>query len=478
MTATTILPTPPRADPDSFILPRSLESERACLGAALVSAHAADVICDKLGPDEFFRRAHQVMFTGIRALREHGSSVDFVTLRDYLTTVKKLDEVGGPTEIVKMADGVPTSTNVDHYISILKDLSAKRALVAFAQRTIDLVAEATHSAPAILTDSDRRLMELQAGHVEGRMLSLASSASALYQDLEWRVKHRGELTGVHTGFQSINEQTLGWQAGDLIIIAARPSIGKTTFVLNSAIAAAQTLGAHGRAQRFAVFSLEMRRRQLEYRIVSQLSGIPLTRILGGHIGDPDYAKISAALGTMHEMPIEIDDRGGQTVWDMRASCRRLKAEGGLDAVVIDYVQLMPGSLERRGATRNEEITDISRKLKSMADELSVPVLLLSQLSRAASDRVDPRPKLTDLRESGALEQDADIVCFLHRKNHREGGRTEFIIEKARNGPTGTVLLSLDRDITTFTDGCQEAEAPAEEEKPKRARPPAYLFKRR
>lgn len=303
------------------------------------------------------------------------------------------------------------------------------------------------------------------------MQSLRTSAPALYTDLEWRVAHKGELTGIDTGYPSINELTLGWQHGDLIVIGARPSIGKTTFVLNSAVHAA-TAG-----KRVAVFSLEMRRIQLEYRIVAQLSQIPLSRILGGHIGDVDYPHISHALGLMAELPLEIDDRSGQNFWDVRGACRRLKAEGGLDAVIVDYVQLMPGSLERRGATRNEEITDISRRFKVLADELEVPIILLSQLTRENEKRTDPRPKLSDLRESGALEQDADIVAFLHRKNHREGGVTNFIIEKQRNGPTGTVNLTLVRDVTTFLDGGEEPVEPKPEPEPTKKRERTYADKK-
>ena len=463
MTPAAALPSPPKRDVDGFILPHSIEAERATLGAAMVSTAAADYVCDQLTAEAYFRRTHQTLFAAVRVLRDRKSAIDLLTLKTYLNSIGKLDDVGGPVYLAGLADGVPTSTNVAHYAGILRDLRVKRALVAYANRTIDLVAEGSHSAPAIVTDSDRRLMELQASHLDGRMAPLASSASALSADLEWRVAHRGELTGVETGFPSINELTLGWQPGDLIVLGARPSIGKTSFALNAAVHAAQA------GRRVAIFSLEMRRRQLEYRILAQLSGLPLTRLLGGYLGDPDYGPLSAAMGIMWNLPIEIDDRAGQSAWDVRGACRRLKAKGGLDLVVIDYVQLMPGTLDRRGATRNEEITDISRRMKGLADEVDVPVLLLSQLNRANEQRSDPRPKLSDLRESGALEQDADLVCFLHRKNHREGGTTAFIFEKQRNGPTGTVNLTLDRDITTFTDGGEEP--PATVEPPTKVRAP-------
>ena len=468
--AVATLPAPAHHDPDAFVLPHSIEAERATLGAALVNPHAADYIVDKLVPEAFFRRAHQVLFQAIRQIRDDRGEVDFVTLKEHLGRIGKLEEVGGPSYLSALADGMPRSTNVAHYAAILKDLHGRRALVAFANRTIDLVAAGGHSSSAVLNDTDRRLMDLQAGHLEGRMQSVSRSIGELTTDLDWRMSHRGELTGIDTGYPSINELTLGWQAGDLIIIGARPSIGKTTFVMNSAVHAARTYSADGAARRIAVFSLEMRRRQLEYRMLAQLAGVPLTRILNGYLGDADMPKMSEAMGALAELQIEIDDRTGQTVWDIRASCRRLKAEGGLDLAIVDYVQLVPGTLERRGATRNDEVTDISRRLKELADEISAPIVLLSQLSRKGTDRTDPRPKLSDLRESGALEQDADIVAFLHRKNHREGGTTNFIFEKQRNGPTGTVNLTLDRDIVTFTDGGEEPPLlPTMEKKGKRAR---------
>jgi replicative DNA helicase len=447
--AATVLPKPPARDEDGFELPRSLEAEKSTLGAALLRSAAADYIVDKLTVDSYFRRAHREIFKAIVALRERQVEVDLLTIRAELQRVKQLDEVGGSAYISALTDGVPRTSNVAHYADILKDLQAKRAIADFANRTLDLVAAGEHSAHALLGDADRRLMDLQAGHIAGRMLSLKESQRELMDDLEWRVKHKGELTGVETGFKSINELTSGWQPGDLVIIAARPSIGKTTFLMNSLVAAALS------GRRVAVFSFEMRRKQLEYRMLASLTGVALTRILGGYLTDSEWAKLSAAIVTMADLPLHVDDKAGQPWGDIRGTCRRLKADGGLDIVGIDYAQLIPGSLERRGASRNDEVTDISRGLKTLADELGVPILLLSQLTRDNEKRSDQRPKLSDLRESGSLEQDADIVGFIHRRNHREGGVSNFILEKQRNGPTGTVNITLDRDIVTFTDGGDE-----------------------
>lgn len=448
------LAAPAARNPDTFVLPHSLDAEKSLLGAAILHAEAADYLSDKTRPEMFFRRAHQQIFAAIKALRDDKTAVDLITLKDQLGRMKKLDAVGGPAYLASLTDGVPRGTNVAHYAQIIKDLYAKRALAAQANRTLDLVAAGEFTAAELVVDADRRLMELQAGHVEGRMLSLRDTFSDLMADLEWRVGNRGKLSGVPTGFPSIDGLTLGWQPGDLVVIGARPSIGKTSMVMNGAVTAAQA------GKRIAIFSLEMRRKQLEYRILSQLTGVPLAKILGGYLGESDWGKVSQAMGVMNDLQIEIDDRAGQTAVDIRAACRRMKADGGIDLAVVDYVQLMPGTLERRGANRNEEITDIAMRLKWLADEVSIPILLLSQLSRDSTKRVDPRPKLSDLRDSGSLEQHADIVGLLHRKNHREGGPTEFLLEKQRQGSTGVVILNFDRDTTTFTDAGVEIDTPA------------------
>jgi replicative DNA helicase len=283
--------------------------------------------------------------------------------------------------------------------------------------------------------------------------------------LEWRVAHRGELLGLASGFPSIDQTMSGWQAGDLTVIGARPSIGKTTFLLNTALSVASRLAeAHNEAA-VLLFSFEMTREQLEFRILSMLSGIALTQIINGAIMSQDWGKLSIAMGRMSELPIVIDDTSGQTRWQIRSTCRRVRAERGLALVGIDYVQLIPGSLDRRGATRTEELTDVSRGLKELAKELHVPVILLSQLSRPSRMFAkDAEPALTDLRDCGALEQDADNVGFLHRKDHRAGGATAFLLKKQRSGPTGSMMLALDRDTVTFTDAPEATLAPAPEER--------------
>ena len=435
-------------------LPVNLEAERAVLGVILVSNPAFEQAASVITAADFHRVAHQKIFTAMAVLiDEKRVAVDLVTLRDELTRCGDLEDVGGPSYITSLANGVPRSTNIGYYARIVKEKATLRGLIDASNRMLTEAYEGSSPSEELLHRADRAVLALQAGHGGGRMADLRSSLPALFADVEYSVAHRGELRGVATGFASINAETYGWQAGDLIVIAARPSIGKSTIAMNMAVAAART-GKH-----VAVFSLEMRRRQLERRLLSSLSRVALSRIVGGYLGAADYLAVSEALQSMHDLPISIDDRGGVTFWDVRSTCRRMRAERGLDMVIIDYVQLMKGSLDRRGANRNDEITDISHRLKELADECNVPILLLSQLNRAAASRQDKRPQLSDLRESGALEQDADIVAFLHRNSHKTGGVTNFIIEKQRNGATGAVNLTFERDISLFVDGGEEPSAP-------------------
>lgn len=444
---------PPNGD---RVLPHNLEAERSVLGAILIQNSAYLDLAAQLTPGMFYRDAHRRIFEAlVTVLEDRKQEADFVTLNAELDRRGELDEVGGPAYLTALVDGLPHSTNITHYAGLVREAAQHRALIRAGTALVSAAYEATESPAVLLQKTDRALLELQQSGDRRGLVGMAPGA--LYQDLERRVATKGILRGIDTGFASINGETMGWQAGDLVVIAARPSIGKTTFAVNAAIAAART-GKH-----VAIFSLEMRRIQIEYRMLSSLANVPLRKILSGYLADVDYAPLSEAFTTLDALPLYITDRAGLTAWDVRMACRRLRNETQLDLVVVDYVQLMPGTLDRRGATRNEEVTDISRRLKELADELAVPILLLSQLNRGAEGRLDPRPKLTDLRESGALEQDADLVCFLHRKNHREGGVTNFIIEKQRNGPTGTVNLTLDRDVTLFTDGGEERAPTAEEQ---------------
>lgn len=443
-----------RVDPAERTLPHNLDAERSVLGAILVHNDAYDTAAQQLQGAHFYRDAHRRIWEAMRILIDERKIVaDFVTLREELTKRQELDEVGGPAYLSSLADGVPRATNVRYYASIVRDKAMLRDLIFAANRILTAAYEGEQEPPDLLRSADRALLAIATHGLRDGMLPLNARLRAVTERLEYRVAHKGELTGVDTGFDSINGETLGWQPGDLIIIGARPSIGKTAFMLNSILAAVR---GHRRA---AVFSLEMTRAQLEDRILAILAGIDAQRIRSGHIAGLEYPRIAEAFEVMHGLPLAIDDTSRVTMAEIRAICRRLKAEEGLDLVVVDYIQLVPGTLDRRGSTRNDEVTDIATRGKDLAKELGVPILILSQLTRANEKRPDPRPKLSDLRESGSLEQIADVVAFLHRRHHRESGTTNFIIEKQRNGPTGSCNLTFDRDTQTFTDGGVEPPEP-------------------
>lgn len=452
------------------VLPQNLEAERAVLGAILIRNAAYEEVAHVLRPDYFFRRAHQTIYEVIaETLSRPDSAIDTVVLKDALGRRGRLEDVGGPRYLGSLTDGVPSSLNIDHYAEIVREMALYRALIYATNKTLVDCYDADKPASLCLSDTERRLLDLSEGYLGGRLTTLRQGQAELMEDLEYRVKHRGELTGVETGFPSINELTSGWQAGDMNIIAARPSIGKTTFAVNTAVHGALA-GKH-----VVYFSMEMTRKQLEFRVLSMLSKVPLTRIVGGFVLEHEWTALSQAMSVMGELPFSIDDTPGLTPTYIRSTIRRAKVAGGCDLAVVDYVQLMAGEVNRRNTTKREVIADAALKLKNLAKDEATSLMVLSQLSRKGQDRSDPRPQLSDLRDAGELEEYADAVCFLHRKHHRESGVTNFILEKQRNGPTGTVNLTLDRDITLFVDGGEEKpptpedEAAEQEQKKERTR---------
>lgn len=452
-------------------LPSDLAAEKAILGSCLINPAAFDRA--GLQGRHFYRHAHRLIWDSMRELNERGTGIDLLTLKAQLTKHAHLDEAGGPAYLAMLTDGIPRSSNVAHYAGIVRDLANLRGVIGAANAMLDDAYLAELPATEIVASADRAIIELQRGADVGALSDVRQAPDRLYPFLEDRVKHRGQVTGITSGFASIDELTLGWQGGDLIVVGARPSIGKSVWAMNVAVAAASGQKV------VAVFSLEMSREQLETRLLAQLSQVHIGRIRGGHIDEADWPRLSDAMGKLGELPLFIDDGSGRNFWEIRAACRRLRAEQGLDLVIVDYVQLMPGTLDQRTATRTAEITDISRRLKVLAGELRVPIILLSQLNRGADGRGDSRPRLQDLRESGSLEQDADLVCFLHRRHHLEDGTTNFIIEKARNGPGGTVDLSIWRDLQTFTDGptAVPEPTPVEGEAPEKRKRPRKFWSR-
>ena len=437
-------------------LPHNLEAERSVLGAILLHNDAFNLAAEVIDSGDFFRDAHRRIFDKMVALAERHGAIDLVTLKDELTRSGELDTVGGPAYIAALVDGVPRSMNVEHYARIIKEKATLRNLIYSANKILATAYEGAEEADVILDQAEHAIFAIADDKVRDGFVSLRDLAHASLDTIE-KLQSRKELvTGVPTGFTDLDEMTSGLQPSDLIIVAARPSMGKTSLCLNIA----QHVGTKT-DMTVGIFSLEMSKEQLFLRLLTGEARIDAHRLRGGFLGEKDWGRLSTAIGTLSEAKIFIDDTPSIGVLEMRAKCRRLASEHGLHLVIIDYIQLMQG--RGRFENRTLEVASISRSLKGLAKELSVPIVVLSQLSRAPEARADHRPQLSDLRESGALEQDADVVAFIYRddvyqdKNAPptdEQGVAEIIVGKQRNGPVGVVKLAFIREYTRFENLAQ------------------------
>ncbi|HEY3045378.1 MAG TPA: replicative DNA helicase [Vicinamibacterales bacterium] len=432
-------------------LPHNLEAERSVLGAILLHNDAFNLAAEVIDSKDFFRDAHRRIFDKMVRLSERGDAIDLVTLKEELGRAGELDEIGGPAYITALVDGVPRSTNVEHYARIIKEKATLRNLIYSANKILTTAYEGGEEADVILDQAEHAIFAIADDKVRDGFVSLRDLAQGSLETIERLHAHKELITGVPTGFTDLDEMTSGLQPSDLIIIAARPSMGKTSLVLNMA----QHVGTKT-DMTVGLFSLEMSKEQLFLRLLTSEARIDAHRLRGGFLGERDWGKLSQAIGTLSESKIFIDDTPSIGVLEMRAKCRRLKAEHGLHMVVVDYIQLMQG--RGRFENRTLELASISRSMKGLAKELNVPIVVLSQLSRAPESRSDHRPQLSDLRESGALEQDADVVVFIYREDlygdrnqpaADTQGVAELIIGKQRNGPTGIVKLAFIREYTRF-----------------------------
>jgi replicative DNA helicase len=431
-------------------LPHNLEAERSVLGAILLHNDAFNLAAEVIDSADFFRDAHRRIFDKMVKLVEQGDAIDLVTLKEALGRSGDLEEVGGPAYIAALVDGVPRSTNVEHYAKIIKEKSTLRHLIFSANKIVSTAYEAEEDADVILDQAEHAIFAIADDKVRDGFVSMKQLAQSSLDTIEKLHARKELITGVPSGFTDLDEMMSGLQPSDLIIVAARPSMGKTSLVLNIA----QHVGTKT-DMTVGVFSLEMSKEQLFLRMLTAEARIDAHRLRGGFLGERDWGKLSQALGTLSEAKVFIDDSPGIGVLEMRAKCRRLAAEHGLDLVIIDYIQLMQG--RGRFENRTLEVASISRSLKGLAKELNVPIIVLSQLSRAPESRSDHRPQLSDLRESGALEQDADVVIFIYREEQYADkdapvdaqGVAELIIGKQRNGPTGVVKLAFIREFTRF-----------------------------
>ena len=430
-------------------LPHNLEAERSVLGAILIHNAAFNVAAERIDSGDFFRDAHRRVFDTMVDLNERGQAIDLVTLKDELARSGDLDDVGGAAYIAALADGVPRSTNVEHYARIVKERATLRHLIQSANRILGMAYKAEEDADTLLDQAEQEIFSIAEGRIHTGFVPLSDLVQGSFTAIEQLQQHKGLVTGVPSGFVDIDNLTSGFQPAELIIIAGRPSMGKTSFVLN----VAQHVGIKT-DRSVGFFSLEMSKEQLFMRMLTAEAEVDSHRFRGGFLSEPDYGRLSTALVRLANAKVFIDDSAGLRVLEMRAKARRLKAEHGLDLLVIDYLQLMQG--RGRFENRNQELASISRALKALAKELNVPVLALSQLSRAPESRSDRRPQLADLRESGALEQDADVVVFIFREEQYDPtpeneNLAELIIGKQRNGPTGTVRLAFLKQHTRFAN---------------------------
>ncbi len=429
-------------------LPHNLDAERSVLGAILLRNDAINAAVEVLQPDDFYREAHQLLLEHMIQLSERGAAIDLITLSEALDRADALEKVGGPAYITRLVDGVPRTTNVEYYAQIVKEKSTLRRLITEAGRIAAEAYDADRDASEILDEAERGIFSIADARIGQGFTPLSALVDSALDTVEKLQQFKSLVTGVPTGFYDLDHKTSGMQPSDLVIIAARPSMGKTSFVINMAQSAALE---HGKV--VGVFSLEMSKEQLFMRMLTSEARVDSQRLRQGMLLERDLPAIAQAAEKLSMAKIFIDDTASIGVLEMRAKARRLKAEHGLDMLVIDYVQLMQG--RGRFENRQQELTSISRSLKALAKELHVPVLILSQLSRAPDARADHRPQLSDLRESGALEQDADVVMFIYREDRYKGpedqdtGEAEIIIAKQRNGPVGTVKLAFISDYTRF-----------------------------
>ncbi len=430
-------------------LPHSDDAERSLLGAVLLDNPLFHRAQELLAPGAFYATRHQKIFRTLERMSEANVAFDLVTLKEHLQRAGDLDACGGPAYLAALVDGVPRSANVEHYARIVKEKAVLRDLVLAAQHILSQAMQAQGPVDLILDDSEKAIFRVAEDRLRAGFVPIKAIAEKSLKAIEDLTKRKEPITGIPTGFFLLDEMTAGLQPGDLVILAARPSMGKTTLAMNIAANASIRHGLKS-----GIFSLEMSIQQIFFRLLCSEARVDAHHLRTGRVGRPDWERMSKAYLEISEAPIFVDDTPGVSVMEMRAKARRLKLEHGLDLLLVDYLQLMRGR-ERRDS-RQQEISDISRSLKELAKELQIPVVGLSQLSRAPEQRTgDRRPQLSDLRESGAIEQDADVVLFLFREEiyKRDDpelrGKAELIIGKQRNGPTGTVDLVFIREFTRF-----------------------------
>ena len=431
------------------IPPHSVESEQSILGSILLDKDAIITVAETITPTDFYKDAHRIIYESMMALNNKNEPIDMVTLTDELRKRGYLDDIGGVTYLTSLSTIVPTTSNVKYYAEIVKEKSVLRQLIKASNDIINLGYGSGENAEDVLDFAEKKIFDISQERTSDDFKPINQVLMDTYDMIESIYSNKSDVTGVTTGFKDLNKKINGLQRTDLILVAARPAMGKTAFALNLV----QNAAIKGNAS-VAVFSLEMSKEQLAQRMIAAQSNVELKKMKTGTLNDADWPRIISAMAVMSDAKIFIDDTPGIKINELRSKCRKLKMEQGLDLVMIDYLQLMES--DSKNESRQQEIAKISRSLKILAKELDCPVVALSQLSRAPEQRADHRPVLSDLRESGAIEQDADIVMFLYRDEyyHSDSEKkdlAEIIIAKNRHGETGSVELVWMGSIQRFGD---------------------------
>lgn len=439
--------------------PHNIEAEQCVLGAILLDPEAINKVLERLYPDgsDFYHKAHATLFRGMVTLFEQNTPIDAITLTDLFKDSDELTSVGGISYVAELLEKTPTAANINYYTKIVKDKSLLRRLITAATEIVEGCYQGVDTLDDFVDEAEHKIYQVTQDKAKKSFYALKDITKDAFETIEKLYEKKSHITGVTTGFKDMDKLTAGLQDSDLIIIAGRPSMGKTSFALNIAEYAAIEDNVP-----VAVFSLEMSKEQLVQRMLSSRARVDLQKIRSGYLKSEDWGRLTMAVGALHDAPIYIDDTPAQSVLEMRAKARRWKSELGLKLIIVDYLQLMRG--RRSNDSREQEISEISRSLKAMAKELHVPVIALSQLSRMTERREGNKPMLSDLRESGAIEQDADVVMFVYRESVYKkcecppdlctcGLRrsAEIIVAKQRNGPTDTVKVTFLNEYTRFVD---------------------------
>lgn len=431
------------------IPPQSIDAEQSTLGSMLIDKEAASRVVEIIHGVDFYKEINQIIFNTILHLFEKNEAIDLITISEELKRRGQFDLVGGASYLTTLMNTVPNAANVEHYAGIVKEKSDLRNLIYAGTNITQMAYELKEPIETIIDKSEQMIFDISQRRQRRDFMPIKGVLTSAFERIEELYARKSNITGVPTGYNELDNYTAGLQSSDFIVIAARPSMGKTAFSLNIA----QNVAIRAKMP-VGIFSLEMSKEQLVQRLICAEAGINAQRLRTGHLEESDWPRITKAMAVLSEAPIYIDDSGGITVLEMRSKARRLKAKYGLELLVIDYLQLIRGSA--RIENRTQEISEISRQIKTLSKELNIPIIALSQLSREVEKRTDKRPLLSDLRESGAIEQEADIVMFIYRDEYYnpESDRkniAEINIAKHRNGPTARFELYFFKEYTKFID---------------------------